>query len=116
MPDVSSVGNDRTESSGFSIMTPVQKGFAREAVEMWDDLIETDFTETTDNGTKITLAYSSSTSKDGTYTTAFLVGQSPLSLILAYKVIHLRGQLFTSNCDCALARDWPTYFGPFRLF
>src|SRR5262249_35879348 len=62
---------DHTEADGFVAMTDWQKAFAREAFEMWDDLIAVSLNETTSETARITLAYSDNTG-DRTFTRATL--------------------------------------------
>jgi Ca2+-binding RTX toxin-like protein len=67
----SSGGN---ESSGFTVMTATQKAFARQAFELWDDLISINLTETNAQNEQIRLSHSSVTG-GGTYAASYLNGE-----------------------------------------
>src|SRR5262245_34728318 len=77
--------NDPTkgESNGFdgAMMTSYKRDMARQAFELWDDLIAPNLTETSvtaTGGNIITMAYSSTTALgNGTYTSAFVTGTYP---------------------------------------
>src|SRR5262245_19311219 len=63
------------EDSGFNaaMMTDFKRDMARQAFELWDDLIALNLTETSaTDGNIITLAYSSTTLNHHYYTTPFL--------------------------------------------
>lgn len=56
------------EENGFQQLTANQANLARQAFQIWDDLIAVNITETTGRNAPITFAYSSTTEDDGTYT------------------------------------------------
>ena len=61
------------EWAGIQPMTVVQKGFAREAFELWDDLIALDIGEWSGTGSAhISFGYSSTTTQGRTYTSSEL--------------------------------------------
>jgi Ca2+-binding RTX toxin-like protein len=69
---VSTAGNFETgENAGFIAMTPQQIAMAREAFELWDDLIAPNLNETAGWGAHITMAYSSTTDDDGSYAATY---------------------------------------------
>src|SRR5262245_14638431 len=68
------------EATGFNaaMMTSYKRDMAREAFELWDDLIAINLTENNaTSGAVITMAYSSNTQDDGTYAHSWLSGASP---------------------------------------
>ena len=96
MPDQAPNNNGANEANGFVVMTAAQKAFAREAFELWDDLIQTDLTETTSRDAQITLAYSSTTTGGGTYTSAFTKGLPPPSSVFDNEIVRERAWMSTS--------------------
>ncbi|HSW04214.1 M10 family metallopeptidase C-terminal domain-containing protein [Aquabacterium sp.] len=101
MPDAAPNNNRASEADGFIPMTATQKAFAREAFELWDDLIQTNLSETSSQDAQITLAYSSTTTDGGTYTTPFLTAQAPGSSTFDREIDHQRAWM-SSN-----AIVWP---------
>ena len=68
------------EASGFNaaMMTTYKRNMAREAFELWDDLIAINLTENNaTSGAVITMAYSSVTEDDGTYARTWTTGPDP---------------------------------------
>jgi Ca2+-binding RTX toxin-like protein len=55
------------EENGFQQLTANQASLARQAFQLWDDLIAVNITETTGRNAPIIFAYSSTTRDDGTY-------------------------------------------------
>lgn len=96
MPDVAPNNNGGNEAAGFAPMTATQKAFAREAFELWDDLIQSSLTETTSADAQITLAYSSTTTDGGTYATPFLKAQPPGSSTFDREFDHGRAWMSTA--------------------
>ena len=89
-------------------MTATQKAFAREAFELWDDLIQSNLTETNSQDAQITFAYSStsqfqtgSTTVRGTYTSSFLTALAPGGSVFDREIDHQRAWMSTS------AANWP---------
>lgn len=91
MPDTTPSNNGSNgEAGGFTTMTATQKAFAREAFELWDDLIQSDLSETTSQNAQMTLSYSSTTRGNGTYATPFLTPQPPGSSTFDREIDHER--------------------------
>ncbi|KAB2862502.1 MAG: matrixin family metalloprotease, partial [Bauldia sp.] len=68
------------EASGFNgaMMTAYKRDMAREAFELWDDLIAINLTENSaTSGSIITMAYSSNTEDGGTYARTWTTGPDP---------------------------------------
>lgn len=105
LPDTSPTGleDGAGEPAGFMTMSATQKAFAREAFELWDDLIATRLDETTNVGEQITLAYSSTTDDDGTYASVTLVGQPPGSSTFHRQIEQ--GRIWISSN----AETWPEH-------
>lgn len=59
------------ESAGFKAMSPAMRAAAREAFELWNDLIVTDLNETTSAAANISFAYSDRTIGNGNYTRTY---------------------------------------------
>ncbi len=96
LPNAAPNNNAGNEASGFTVMSATQKAFAREAFELWDDLIQSSLTETTSQDAQITLAYSSTTAGAGTYTSPFLTAQPPNSSTFDREIDHQRAWMSTS--------------------
>lgn len=96
MPNLAPNNNGASEATGFVVMTAAQKAFAREAFELWDDLIQTDLTETTSRDAQITLAYSSTTTDAGTYTSAFTRALPPGGSVFDNEIVRERAWMSTS--------------------
>src|SRR3954447_12202379 len=67
----------KDEVWGLTDMTDRQVDYAREAFELWDDLIPLNLTETSSQAANITLNYSTQTDDGGTYTEVVAAPTSP---------------------------------------
>ena len=84
LPDIAFVRDQQSEEAGFVAMTAIQKAFAREAFELWDDLIASSLIENTDIDGRvpfgfdeqISFGYSSTTERGGSYTRAMGRGRT----------------------------------------
>jgi hypothetical protein len=95
MPDISPVG---TEASGFKAMTPAMKAAAREAFELWDDLIAIRLDESTSNAANITFAYSSNTG-GSTYARTWISGSSGTDFAISKSQLWFADNWHTHDQD-----------------
>jgi serralysin len=87
------------EASGFKKMTTAQKAAAREAFELWDDLIAVSLTETTSASADISFAYSTKTIGGGNYARTYtsFTGTSTLDITRAH--VWLNASTATHDTD-----------------
>lgn len=94
-------GAGSTEASGFKAMTPLMQAAAREAFELWDDVIAISLNESTSPTAQITFAYSTKTSGGGTYAQTFnTIGMgTTLSLTAARVWIAANNAAYDTDAD-----------------
>lgn len=92
-----------TEASGFKPMTAAMKAAAREAFELWDDLVAISLTETTATTADLTFAYSTRTSGGGNYARTYTSYHGGTELTLTRGAVWLNASTHTHDTDADMA-------------
>lgn len=89
------------EAAGFKPMTAAMRAAAREAFELWDDLIAISLTETAPSSANIGFAYSTATSGGGSYTRTYtsFTGTLDQKITGAYVWLNAASPMHDTDAD-----------------